>query len=266
MAASAESAPPSRLADTPGRRGRRVLAAWAPPPRRRAAVELLDSARLDARALAGNLRDLRRANRYLGGLAVLRRHLWPAIAARPPGQPVRVLDVGAGAADVPLALAAWARRAGRAVRVVALDHHAQVVAYAAEQARAEPAIRLVRGDARALPFPDGCFDYATCALTLHHLPPDDAAGVLAALARVARRGLVVADLERGWAAYAATWLWSRACTANPLTRHDAPLSVLRAYTAAELRALAAAAGLRGARVYREPFFRLALVVWHGVAP
>jgi SAM-dependent methyltransferase len=233
-----------------------------PRPRHRDAVELLDGARLDGRALAGNLRDLRRANRCLGGLAVLRRHLWRAIAALPAEAPVRVLDVGTGAADVPLALAAWARRQGRQARVVGLDHHTQVVEYAAQQARGESAVRLVRGDARALPFPDAAFDYAVCALTLHHLAPDDAVTALAALARVARRGIVVTDLERGWPAYAATWLWSHACTANPLTRHDGPLSVLRAYTAAELRALAAAAGLPAARVCREPFFRLALVAWH----
>ena len=71
--------------------------------------------------------------------------------------------------------------------------------------------------------------------------------------------VLVADLERSRLGYAGTWLWSRACTTNPLTRHDGPLSILRAYTAAELRALAAAAGLPHARVYREPFFRLALV-------
>jgi ubiquinone/menaquinone biosynthesis C-methylase UbiE len=244
------------------RQGERTMTGWA-RPRRRDAVELLDSASLDARALAGNLRDLRRANRWLGGLAVVRRHLWRAIATCPLDEPGRVLDVGTGAADLPLALATWARRQGRPIRVVGLDHHAQVIAYAARQTRAHPAIRLVRADACALPFPGGAFDYAVCALTLHHLPPHDAVALLAALARVARRGVVVSDLERSWPAYAATWLWSRVCTANPLTRHDGPLSVLRAYSPAELRALAAAAGLPAARVYREPFFRLALVVWRG---
>jgi ubiquinone/menaquinone biosynthesis C-methylase UbiE len=233
------------------------------PPRRRDAVELLDSASIDEGTLAGNLRDLRRANRYLGGLAIVRRHVWRALAALPADEPVRVLDVGTGAADLPLALAAWARQQGRAVRVAGLDHHAQVVAYAAHQTGGQPAVRLVRADACALPFSDGAFDYAVCALTLHHLPPPDAVTVLAALGRVARRGVLVSDLERSWPGYLATWLWSRVCTTNPLTRHDGPLSVLRAYTAPELRALAAAAGLPAARVYREPFFRLALVAWHG---
>jgi SAM-dependent methyltransferase len=235
-------------------------------PRRREGVELLDSESIDPGALAGNLRDLRRANRYLGGLAIVRRYLWRALAALPVEEPVRVLDVGTGAADVPLALAAWARRAGRRVQIVGLDQQPQVVAYAAEQTRGQPALRLVRGDARALPFPDAAFDFAVCALTLHHLPPPEAVATLAALARVARRGIVVVDLERSWPGYAATWLWSHTCTTNALTRHDAALSVLRAYTAPELRALGAAAGLSAARVHREAGCRLALVAWRGEAP
>src|SRR4051794_25846355 len=236
-----------------------------PRPRRRDAVELLDSATVEARALAGNLRDLRRANQYLAGLAIIRRHLWQAITALPAEQPVRVLDLGTGAADVPLALAAWARRDGRKVQIVGLDHQAQVVAYAAEQTRGESAVRLVHAEADALPFHDAAFDFAVCALTLHHLSPPEAVATLAALARVARRGVLVVDLERSWPGYVATWLWSHTCTTNPLTRHDGPLSVLRTYTAPELRALAAAAGLRAARIYQEPFFRLALVAWRETA-
>lgn len=228
-------------------------------PGRRATLELLDTPCLPPGALAGNLCDLRRANRYLGGLALLRRHLLPAIAALPAELPVRVLDVGTGGADVPLALARWAERHGRSLTVVGLDRSAPVLACATDQARGRRALRLVRADAAALPFPAVTFDYALCALTLHHLTPSGAVATLAELARVARRGVLVADLERSWPGYVGTWLWSRACTTNALTRHDGPLSVLRAYTATELRALAAAAGLTHPRVYREPFFRLVLM-------
>ena len=52
-----------------------------------------------------------------------------------------------------------------------------------------------------------------------------------------------------------SWTWWRA---NPLTRHDGPLSVLRAFTAPELLAIARSAGLHGVRVERRWFFRLLL--------
>jgi hypothetical protein len=54
-------------------------------------------------------------------------------------------------------------------------------------------------------------------------------------------------------------MWVRATTRNRLTRHDAPLSVRRAYDAREALALAREAGWRSPRVEREPFFRMTLV-------
>jgi ubiquinone/menaquinone biosynthesis C-methylase UbiE len=233
------------------------LDSW-PIPRRREASELLDEPYLPPRALAGNLGDLRRANRYFGGLAVLRRQLLPALAAHPSDRPLRLLDVATGGADLPLALLAWASSEGRRLSIVGLDVAAQVLAYAQGQAQDEPGLRLLRGDAAALPFAPRTFDYALCSLALHHLTPSAGVAALREMARVVRHGLLVVDLERSWPAYLGTWLWSRACTTNHLTRHDGPLSVLRAYTPAELRALAASAGLANVRISRGPFFRLVL--------
>jgi len=64
------------------------------------------------------------------------------------------------------------------------------------------------------------------------------------MGRVARRGIVINDLRRNRLAWLGAWLLSRLVTGNRYTRHDAPLSVRRAYTLAELTSLMAAAGLR----------------------
>jgi len=71
--------------------------------------------------------------------------------------------------------------------------------------------------------------------------------------RAARLGVVVNDLVRGRVAYAAVWLATRLLARSPMSRHDGPLSVLRAYTPAEVRGLVVAAGLDGVRVRRHPF-------------
>ena len=61
--------------------------------------------------------------------------------------------------------------------------------------------------------------------------------------RVARRGVIVNDLVRGWFGYLGAWLLTRVLSDNPLTRHDGPLSVRRAYTPVEMARLAERAGL-----------------------
>ena len=51
-------------------------------------------------------------------------------------------------------------------------------------------------------------------------------------------------------AYALVWLATRVLARNRMSRHDGPLSVLRAYTPQEVRALCARAGLAGVRIHR----------------
>jgi SAM-dependent methyltransferase len=214
---------------------------WPPRLRRTVEPEWLDAPGHDAAALDGNLRDLRRVNYWLGGVRLSRRALARLTADLPAGAPLAVVDVAAGGADVPQALARWAARCGLRPRVLATDQSPAILRRAAADPR--PALALVAADARALPLADASVDVAICSLALHHFPPADAVRLLREMARVARRGVVVNDLVRDWFGYGGAWLLSRALTTNPLTRHDAPLSVRRAYTVPEMRALAARAGL-----------------------
>ena len=55
------------------------------------------------------------------------------------------------------------------------------------------------------------------------------------MARVARLGIVVNDLDRTRLGWLGAWLIGRLLTGNPYTRIDAPLSVRRAYPAARYR-------------------------------
>ena len=223
-------------------------------------TELLDAPGPDRATLRRNLRDIRLINRALGWTAVVVREV-AAVVARQGWAEFTLLDVATGSADVPLAILRWARR--RNLRVIALvgDLNAAVLAVAARRVAwhgSAPWVALIRFDALQAPFADRAADVVTCSLTLHHFAPPDAVALLRELGRVARRALVVSDLERSWPAYLAARLLVVALR-NRMTHHDAPVSVLRAYTADELRRLAADAGLQGARVTRHFPFRLVLV-------
>ena len=68
--------------------------------------------------------------------------------------------------------------------------------------------------------------------------------MLREMARVSTRGIIVNDLARGWWPWLGARLLTRLATRNRYTRHDAPLSVRRAWTLPEARAMLAVAGLR----------------------
>jgi ubiquinone/menaquinone biosynthesis C-methylase UbiE len=228
---------------------------------RAAGAERMDEPGQDPAQLDLSLADLRRVNWWLGGYRTVLRHLEPMLARVRVETPT-ILDVATGSADIPLAVARRARARGRPVAVTATDFHSTTLDFARRHAAADPDVRVEPADALSLPYADASFDFSLCSTALHHFDARaDAIRVLRELDRVARYGVVVNDLARSRPALAgarllAATLWRT----HPVTAHDGPLSVRRAYTPDELRDLAAEAGLTGYRVHAHFPFRLALVI------
>jgi len=82
--------------------------------------------------------------------------------------------------------------------------------------------------------PDGSIDLVTAIKFAHHFSGPALTRLVAEMARVARRRVIVLDIRRHWLAYWGFVAWSRLRTRNRLVRHDGPVSVLRAFTPAEL--------------------------------
>ncbi|MEO5884381.1 MAG: methyltransferase domain-containing protein [Candidatus Limnocylindrales bacterium] len=206
--------------------------------------ELLDGPLDDPTVLRGNLRDLERVNRRLGGVRLSARAISALAGAR---AEVTILDVGTGGADIPMALLERAQRRGQRWHVTGIDSRPEILAAALTMQpgmAAMPGLRLDQGDGRSLPYPDASFDIVHTSLVVHHLAPDEVVQLLVEMRRVARLGVVVNDLVRTRLGWLGAWLLVHVATRNRFTRHDAPLSVRRAYTTAELTALADAAALR----------------------
>jgi len=221
------------------------------------AAELLDGPLDDAATLAGNLRDLRRVNRWFGGTGLTNSALESlAGAAADAGAAISLLDVGTGGADIPVALIdAWRRRRRR-LDVTAVDERPEVVAAARAadpRVATMPRLTLAVADGRSLPYPDAAFDVVHASLVLHHLEPEDAIVLLREMSRVSSRGIIVNDVARSRLNLVGAWLLAHLATVNRYSRNDAPLSVRRAYTLAEARALIAATGLRPLAEFVGPF-------------
>ena len=158
--------------------------------RRTDAVELLDGPLDDPAALAGNLRDLGRINRRLGGAALTAAAIEALAAHR---DDLTLLDVGTGGADIPLALIARAGRRGRRIHAVGVDSRPGGPGRGASALQpamtTRDGLELHVGDGRALPYADRSFDVAHASLVLHHLDPPDAITLLGEMraGRAARR-------------------------------------------------------------------------------
>ena len=221
--------------------------------------EWLDQGRGTLEAIEGSLADLDRIARWLGGMRGLAACLYPRIR-RCRADPVRVLDLGAGGCTIPKILARWARRAAVPLQIYALDLHHAHLRWARKQVQNWPEIALIQGDVRALPFADGSVDFVISSLFLHHFTAPELIQALPRWARLARQSLIMTDLVRHPAPYWFMKATSPIFARSRITRHDAAVSIRRAYRPHELQRIAAEAGLAQAQVYTCFPYRLILVV------
>jgi SAM-dependent methyltransferase len=216
---------------------------------------------------AASLRDVERLNAWFGGDALTLLHVQRAVRRLPRDRIVRILDVGAGAGGLALRLARWARRRGRPIRVLAVDWDGDTARMAGRATATFPEISIMRADALALPVRAGGVDLVVSSLTLHHLTADTATAALAEMTRAARLGFIVNDLWRSRLGVALVWLVTRLLGCHWISRHDGPLSVRRSYSPAEIRALAANAGVERVAVHRYPWLvRVVAVSLFGAGP
>ena len=205
--------------------------------------------------LEGSLADIRVVNRYLGDRRALLKHLSALVSGR---GAFSVLDIATGSADLPVAIADWAREKGVGAFITAVDINAEAIAAARRQTVGYPEITLAVADGLRLPYADNSFDIVICSKATHHLGEAQGVQLVREMLRVASSGYILMDLRRSWIAWGLIYLLTRLFTRNRLTRNDGPLSVLKSFTAAELAALAESAGGNAFTVSREPFWLLVL--------
>jgi len=205
--------------------------------------ELLDHAEPEEARV--NLEDLVRINRWFGGHATILRTL---ARVAPQEQAFSLLDMGAASGDSARVI----QRAYPSATITSLD-------YNLVNCEGAPMPKVI-ADAFQLPFAPHSFDFVFCSLFLHHFSNEEVVELLRSAYAIARKALVVCDLERHLLPYlflpATKFLfrWKR------LTLHDGPISVRASFRAPELQELSRKAGIGSAEiaVYR-PAFRIAMI-------
>ena len=219
-------------------------------PRRARGVEILDDPTVSAVVRERSLEDVARANALFGGTSAVLAEL-ELVLRTWSGARMTMLDAGSGLGDIAARAREKAAMAGVELHAIGLD-----VAEALARATARRAGSGLCGDALALPFRDRSFDVVSCSQLLHHFADADAARLLRELDRVARARVIVSDLLRHRLAAAGLWLASFPLGFHPVSRHDGVVSVLRGFTAEELRDSVAGAVGKIPVVQRRPGFRV----------
>ena len=212
--------------------------------------ELLDSDSGTAQEVADTLADLRMFNRRFGGVRAMTA-LLGEVSSRSNLPEMDWLDVAGGAGDLARLTQQTLARRGIMVRPVVLDR---------APTHLNGATVNVCGDALALPFRDNSFDVVGSSLFAHHLEPEELIRFTREALRVARQAFIINDLIRH-PLHLALALAGRTIYRSRLTRHDAPASVRRAYTTAEILNILHGTGATEVSVRTFYLYRMGVIVW-----
>ena len=197
------------------------------------------------------LRDLRRINRWFGGISTTSMML-QQVAGKRRSNRLSMLDVGAGSGDVALAARSAMQRLGIGLEVTLADRSLLHLRMAL------PAARKIVGDASALPFASASFDLVSCSLLAHHLEPEELIAFVAQALRICRVAVLINDLRRSAVSLALVYAgFPMFCR---IVRHDGAASVRRAYTIPEMRQMLERVGA-GFEITPHYLFRMGAIVW-----
>lgn len=185
-------------------------------------------------------------NRWFGGTRVMRK-LMERVIDRTPRRELRWLDVAGASGDIATALERRFARDGVKLKPLVLDRALEHL---------PDGLAAVQGDALRLPFHDDSFDVVSTSLLIHDFEPPEVRSFLAEALRVTRTAVLINELRRSWThlglVYAGMPLFSK------ITRHDAPASVKKSYTIAELREMI---GSEPAEFHKFYLCRVGIIIW-----
>lgn len=214
--------------------------------------ELLDTDCGTSAEVSASLGDLRRINRWFGGVATTEDMIW-GVARNIDSSSLSLLEVAAGTGYVPQTASERLLHRGLSLQITSLDR-------AASHLDLHNGARAVAGDALALPFRGASFDLLSSTLFAHHLSPQDLVQFVNEALRVCRVAVLINDLVRHplhmSLVYAGMPLYR-----SRITRHDAPASVRQAYTVGEMQSLLAQTSAARVEIHRHYLFRMGVVAW-----
>jgi len=228
---------------------------------RATAMEFLDQPDCDPSLAAASYRFMERVNGYFGGTRVVRRFLSAETRCRDINTPLRILDIGSGSCDIPLAVSRWARGRAVPIDITCLEVADLAVAIARRKLALanDPAVHLLQEDAFTHQ-PSEPYDCAVASMCFHHFDNDQILVLLQRLRSFVTHRVLINDLRRSpWASLGARLLLA-GTGAMPGVRHDALLSIRRGFRISELEAVLKRLDHVTFSVKPAPWFRVAAVI------
>src|SRR4030095_10540087 len=203
-----------------------------------AVLEMMDRDQPPSAELERDLERIRQLNRWFGSyhlvLGFIRSWIRPA-------DKLRIVDLATGSGDIPRLIVDYARKISAKIEIDALDRQPATLEIAGRLSANYP--EICYREANILEWKSvESYDITLCTLALHHFSNEDAVRLLCRCCQVSKSFVVVSDWRRSFSLVAGVYVLSALFFREPMTRYDARLSAIRAFSFSEMRDLARRAG------------------------
>lgn len=219
------------------------------PAQRSDKTEILDNPDCELNVLKENLKDIAKFNSFLRTRNAVLKYIRLIIQLKKLTGKIKILDLCCGSADIPVFITDWARKEKIEIEILAIDISEEIIKIAREEVINYPEIKALTGDAFNLPYNENCFNIVICSQAFHHFNDEDCKKLLKVMYKLCNDGVVVNDLRRAWFNYFGAKILGGIWNLNYMSRNDAPISVLRAFTKEEFTELGKAVGIPEIKCY-----------------
>jgi 2-polyprenyl-3-methyl-5-hydroxy-6-metoxy-1,4-benzoquinol methylase len=216
--------------------------------------EEMDADNVDATTHRRCLAEVAVLNRVTLAHRATLRWLARETQSLPAGSPFSVLDVGCGQGDLLRAIARWAKRHGRQVRLAGIDLNPRSTLVARDATPSEMSIDYQTADVFSYT-PSKPVDFIVTSQFTHHLSDHQIVTFLTWLETNSLHGWHISDLHRHALAYRTFPLLAGVMGCHRIVRSDGLISIARSFRRREWQAYLDEAGLR-AKISWHPAFRL----------
>jgi 2-polyprenyl-3-methyl-5-hydroxy-6-metoxy-1,4-benzoquinol methylase len=220
--------------------------------------EIMDDLNCSGPVVRQTLHELEVINAWLGGNKVTLDGVRYLLAGIPNTRTITVADLGCGGGDIARLLIKRLNRKGNSLVVTGVDANPNIIAMAKD--RHGEVVRFIAMDIFSKAFSQLKFDIVTATLFFHHFTSTELVQLFKQLLHQAAIGIVVNDIHRHWFSYHSIRILTRLFSRSPMVRHDAPVSVLRAFSKQELVDILGRAGCDNYRIRWRWAFRWQVII------
>ncbi len=211
-------------------------------------AEIMDDFSIQDERIDIALRELKTINKFLGGISTTKSALKYFVDSEK--KEIKVFDIGSGSSDN---LTASNNKSLR-LQIISVDKNLRVLK------SSDNTSEKINSDAFDLPFKDNSCDIVHLALFLHHFKEYEIQKLLMEFLRIAKRGIIINDLQRSYLALIGIKLLTILFSKSEMVKNDAPLSVKRGFSKSELLKILSDAGIKNFIIRWKWAFRWMVVI------